>query len=147
MAEKEIVFMQSFEPNLPKVFVDADQIQQVFINLMLNAIDAVEAKGKILLNARALTTSLSVVERRGAVFPRRQKEALFVETQIHDTGMGIEQHDLKKVFDPFFTTKPQGTGLGLSMVYRIVAANGGEIRAGSTPGEGTTFTLLLPTEE
>ena len=147
LKEKQIKFVQTYEPNLPKIVVDADQIQQVFINLMLNAVDATEGESGIWLKARTLRTSLRVVDRRGVVFPRRRKEALFVETQFIDTGVGIEQKNLKKIFDPFFTTKPLGTGLGLSMVYRIMAANSGEIRASSTPGEGTTFTLLLPTEE
>jgi signal transduction histidine kinase len=147
LADKGIVFEQSYDQDLPKILVDGNQIQQVFINLMLNAIDAVNMKGKIDLSARTLRTRLRAVDRRGVDFPRRHKEAFFVETQLHDTGIGISQQHLKKIFDPFFTTKPQGTGLGLSMVYRIMAANGGEIRAKSTPGKGTTFTLLLPTEE
>jgi two-component system sensor histidine kinase HydH len=68
----------------------------------------------------------------------------FVRVEVRDTGVGIAPQDLGRIFDPYFTTKPSGAGLGLAIVQKIVDAHGGEIRVESTPGQGTTVTILLP---
>jgi signal transduction histidine kinase len=114
--------------DLPTVSVDADQIQQVFLNLILNAGDATPEGGRIRVASRfdpALGT---------------------VDFEVSDTGSGIAPDVRLRVFDPFFTTKPpgQGTGLGLSVCYGIVSAHGGEIDSASAPGEGTTVRVRLP---
>lgn len=145
--KKKINYTKSFPPNLPAVFVDSHQIQQVFINLILNAIEAMPNGGSLELKTRAVETIIYARDRRKRAFNAPNKESLYVEATLRDTGVGIKPELLHVIFDPFFTTKPQGTGLGLSIVYRIIEEHNGEIRVDSKIGEGTTFTLLLPTEE
>jgi signal transduction histidine kinase len=113
---------------LPVVLASANQIQQVLMNLMLNAQHAMEGRpGSI-----SLTT--------------RQRDPEWIEIRVSDTGPGISAENMKKLFEPFFTTKPvgKGTGLGLSVSYGIIKAHGGEIRAESEPGKGATFIITLP---
>ncbi|MCR4440451.1 MAG: PAS domain S-box protein [bacterium] len=146
MRSKGIELVTSYADDLPLVFVDFDQIQQVFLNLLLNAVDAIEERGTVHIAARPVWTTLKAIDRRRGVLPTLLQESLFVEVTVTDSGCGIAPEDLGRVFDPFFTTKPDGTGLGLSIVYRIMNEHGGEIRVESEKGKGTTFTLLIPTE-
>jgi len=146
MRSKGIELVTSFPEELPAVFVDFDQIQQVFLNLLLNAVDAIEDRGTIRISARPVWTTLKAIDRRRGVLPTMLQETRFVEVNVTDTGCGIDPEHLGRVFDPFFTTKPEGTGLGLFIVYRILSEHGGEIRVESQKGKGTTFTLLIPTE-
>jgi len=120
--------------DLPPVACYAGQMNQVFMNLLSNAIDAIEHKG----GAGEIFVETSVVE-QGEGPPR-------VSVSVRDTGAGIPPEKIKRVFDPFFTTKPvgQGTGLGLSVSHGIVTKHGGTIRVESRPGEGSTFTVELP---
>ncbi|WP_161626905.1 hybrid sensor histidine kinase/response regulator [Desulfospira joergensenii] len=119
--------------DLPEIKCFPQKISQVFMNLLINAAQAIEDKGKIHITTRMVT--------RG-----KRKEDRFVQIRISDTGAGIPKENLGKIFDPFFTTKPvgQGTGLGLSIVYEIVKVHGGRIDVVSRPGKGTRFTLHLP---
>jgi two-component system NtrC family sensor kinase len=125
-----ISFQKELDKDLPLVLSDPSQLQQVFVNLIANAIDAHEGKpyGTIHVATRANG------ERGG------------VELLIADTGSGIPGDILERIFDPFFTTKPvgKGTGLGLSISYSIIRNLGGEIRVRSGVGKGTEFTILLP---
>jgi len=111
---------------IPPVFCYPQQVNQVFMNILVNAIHALDGQGKITL--------------------RTWQEGEFVKIGITDTGKGIAQEHLTKIFDPFFTTKPvgKGTGLGLSICYEIIKKHGGEIFVHSTVSEGTTFTVQLP---
>ncbi|MCU0643939.1 MAG: PAS domain S-box protein [bacterium] len=145
--KKKIDYTKILPKDLHKVFVDFHQIQQVFINLFLNAIEAMPNGGSFELQARAVETIIYARDRRKRAFVNQNKESQYVEVTIRDSGVGIKPDQLNNIFDPFFTTKPQGTGLGLSIVYRIIEEHNGEIRVDSKLGEGTTFTLLLPTEE
>jgi signal transduction histidine kinase len=119
---------------LPPVRADAEQLRQVFLNLGLNALQAMPQGGK-------LTISTGV--RRGA---RRGEPASFLEVRFRDTGQGIAPGDLKNLFIPFYTTKERGTGLGLPISQRIIENHGGTIEVRSQPGKGATFTVLLPIE-
>jgi signal transduction histidine kinase len=114
---------------LPEVECLSSQINQVFMNLLVNAAHAIEERGTITI-------------RTG-----RQKDEVWVE--IADTGKGIEVENLKKIFDPFFTTKPigKGTGLGLSLSYGILQKHHGRIEVQSEVGRGTTFRLWLPVRQ
>jgi PAS domain S-box-containing protein len=145
--KNQIRFEESYDGDLPPVYVDFHQIQQVFINLFLNAIDAMPTGGKLAVVARPLSTALQQVDRRGKRYSLPNKRALYLEVRVSDTGEGIPRDNLQAIFDPFFTTKPQGSGLGLSIVYRIIEEHHADIQVESEIGGGTTFTLLLPTEE
>lgn len=114
--------------DLPPVYVDPKQMQQVFLNLILNAMQAMQGGG-------LLTVRSSPVEKEG-----RQ----WVRVEIADTGSGIPQQILDKIFTPFFTTKAQGTGLGLAICHKIVTQHDGVISVRSEDGKGTTFTIELP---
>ncbi len=114
--------------NLPRVHGDSQQLQQVFLNLILNAIDASPKGSKI------------------EVLVLPADDPNYVAVKVIDSGTGIAEHILPSIFDPFFTTKPKGsgTGLGLSVSQGIVAKHGGQIRAASQDGKGSTFTVTLP---
>ena len=126
MQKDRITIEKEFGENLPGLIVDAQQIQQVLLNLFLNAQQAMPDGGRI-----AVSTFL-------------QKDMMVV--QIADTGMGISDKNIDRIFDPFFTTKDagQGTGLGLSVSYGIIEQHGGKIEVSSTPGKGSTFKIFLP---
>ena len=126
--------MTTFAERLPPVRADAEQLLQVFLNLSLNALQAMPQGGKLLIS-----TGLRRATRRGAA-------AAFLEVRFRDTGVGIPPGDLKNLFIPFFTTKEKGTGLGLPISQRIIENHGGTIEVRSQPGEGATFTVLLPVE-
>jgi len=110
--------------DLPPVEHDAGQIQQVLLNLLLNAIQAIDDSGNIRV--------------------RLNSEDGFATVSVSDTGGGIAPEHLGNIFRPFFTTKKRGTGLGLSLVSRIVEAHGGRVEVNSTPGEGSQFMVWLP---
>jgi len=112
-------------PTQPSVSGDEAMLRQVFLNLAINACQAMPNGGTLRLSAAPAS--------RGRVAVR-----------VEDTGVGIAPEHLGKIFDLYFTTKDQGTGIGLSLVYRIVQLHDGEVEVQSTPGRGTTFTLLLP---
>jgi len=125
-----INFITDFEPALARVKADPSQLQQVFLNLIVNAADAVEGKGTITIVTRNIIN----------------KEARSVEIEVHDTGPGITDENLAKIFEPFFTTKPvgKGTGLGLAVTHGIIQEHGGRISIKTSPGEGTSFLIRLP---
>jgi two-component system, NtrC family, sensor histidine kinase HydH len=119
---------------LPPVRADAEQLRQVFLNLAINALQAMPSGGKL-----QVATSLRRSTRRGAA-------AAFLEVRFRDTGVGIPPGDLRNLFIPFFTTKEKGTGLGLPISQRIIENHGGTIEVRSQPGAGSAFTVLLPVE-
>ena len=112
--------------NIPSLRINPDQIQQVFLNLMLNAIDAMPDGGKLMVSMKRKDGSIDI--------------------SFRDTGAGIDEEIIDRIFDPFFTTKPpgRGTGLGLSICYGIIREHNGSINVKSKKGEGTTFTISLP---
>ena len=142
MQHKRIKLVQDFQKGLLKVFVDANQIQQVFLNMLLNAIDAMPEGGTITIKARNAGQSKPILDRRNRL-PGLLSDT-FIEITVSDTGKGIPEFALEQVFNPFFTTKTNGTGLGLSIVYQIIREHGGRIDVRSQEGKGTEFTILLP---
>jgi len=128
----EIVLQLTDE--LPRVRADAEQLRQVFLNLALNAVQAMEKGGRL-----QISTALRKGNRRGG-------PAQLLEVRFRDTGPGIPQAVLKNLFIPFYTTKEKGTGLGLPISQRIIENHGGTIEVRSRPGAGATFTVVLPTE-
>ena len=123
---------------LPQVRIDAEQLRQVLINLVNNALQAMGGRGRL-----TITTGYRRVVR--AAWATTLEHGV-VEIRVHDTGPGISNKVLKNLFIPFFTTKSSGTGLGLAISQRIVQNAGGAIDVQTAPGVGTTFTILLPAE-
>lgn len=117
---------KEFADDLPKVFADADRLQQVFLNLFLNSRDAMPEGGNLFIKTFSDDSNVLI--------------------EISDTGSGIDEKNLKKIFDPFFTTKPagKGTGLGLAVCYGIIIAHNGKIDASANNKGGTTFLISLP---
>jgi signal transduction histidine kinase len=124
-----IELVREFQPSLPKTMADFQQMQQVFINIINNAEQAMlEAHGK------------------GRLIVRTKTEDRMVKITFADDGPGISEENLNRIFDPFFTTKEvgKGTGLGLSICYGLVQAHGGRIYARSKLGQGATFVVEIP---
>jgi PAS domain S-box-containing protein len=131
MSRKRIEFIREFSENLPKIYVDEYQLEQVIMNLLLNAMDAIKTDGQIVVR-----TGLSDED---------DNSDQNVILEISDTGCGIDEENLEKIFNPFYTTKQDGVGLGLSISSRLIEENGGLIKAESAVGKGTKFIIQLPT--
>jgi signal transduction histidine kinase len=122
-----IAVVEDFDFRIPSLYADINRMKQIFINLIMNSIQAMETGGSLLLRS----------------FP---SDAHAVSVQIADTGSGISPHSLDQIFDPFFTTKKtgQGTGLGLFITKKLVESFSGAISVESREGEGTCFTVTFP---
>jgi len=123
---ENVEIIKEINNNLPMVMVDADQIKQVFLNIAINAIQAMPEGGRLDIRATS--------------------KGKFVEVEFTDTGGGIPEEIKNKIFDPLFTTKAKGVGLGLSVCKSILERHEGNIRVKSQEGKGATFTLSLPTQ-
>jgi PAS domain S-box-containing protein len=133
IADKGIRFIETYHPQLPKIQVDRTQMHQVFLNLFLNAIQAMPNGGELKIEASPiLSTSVEGFKQN------------FIKVVISDTGRGIPPHIVQKIFDPFFTTKPKGIGLGLSITYQIIKKHGGTVKVESQWEKGTSFIINLP---
>jgi signal transduction histidine kinase len=119
-----IAVSTQFDPNLPPVWVNPQQIEQVLTNLVTNAYQAMPDGGNLSFSAA----------------PQENE----VVISVRDSGVGISPENLDKLFEPLFTTKAKGIGLGLAVVKNLLEANGGQIEAASKQGEGSTFTIHLP---
>ena len=126
--EKNIKINPDISLEMDEVLIDPDRINQVLLNLYLNAIEAMD-------DGETLYVRLF------------GDDPGWVKIEISDTGSGIQKKDLEKIFDPYFTTKPSGTGLGLAIVHRIMEAHNGEVNIKSEQGKGTTVSIILPASE
>jgi two-component system, NtrC family, sensor kinase len=126
----EVRLELDLDPSLPPLWGDASQMQQVVLNLLMNAAEATQGRAGATVTVRTRASG---------------SEAMVV-LEVADNGEGITPENLNRIFDPFFTTKPEGkgVGLGLAVVYGIVQEHGGEISAASTAGQGATFTVAIP---
>jgi PAS domain S-box-containing protein len=137
---EDISLQTVLDPDLADILADRGQIEQVLMNLVVNARDAMPTGGTV------------VIETAERILPRAPAESgclmgsTCVVVTVSDTGCGMDESTRAAIFEPFFTTKPagQGTGLGLAMVYGIVKQSGGTIAVDTAPGEGTTFTIAFP---
>jgi len=130
--EKNVAIFREFSENLPKVWIDREQMKQVFMNLILNAIQAMQQGGSLSIATRS-------VARSGA-----DPVGEFVQVEVRDTGIGIPEDNLQHIFDPFFTSKDEGSGLGLAVSHQIVQEHGGFVTVESTVGKGTAFFVHVP---
>ncbi len=124
---KSITTVPDLPADLPRLFVDAHQMEQVLGNLTTNACQAMVQGGKLAISAR----------RQGSM----------VAIAVQDTGTGITPENMQKLFEPLFTTKIRGIGLGLAVSKKLAEANGGRIEVESEAGKGSTFRLVLPVAE
>jgi signal transduction histidine kinase len=126
--ERNIHVTKELAPNLAPLFIDPQQMKQVFLNLFVNAIQAMERDGNL-----RVKTSL-----------QRQGESDAIQVEVADTGGGIPLEILDNIFNPFFTTKQEGTGLGLAIAHKIITQHRGEIEVINHPGVGATFLIRFP---
>ncbi|MDW8129165.1 MAG: PAS domain-containing protein [Bryobacterales bacterium] len=136
---EDIELVTALSPDLPKIHADPVQIEQVLMNLVVNAREAMPAGGRIVIETAAVNLDEQYAQRHLGARPGPH-----VMLAVSDTGCGMDAEVLRQAFDPFFTTKESGTGLGLSTVYGIVQRHGGQIWAYSEPGMGATFKIYLP---
>ena len=137
---------------IPSIYVDPEQIQQVLVNLMRNAVAAMPDGG--LLDLELLVTRRRPHRRRGmgrratdrVRVPQEAPLARFVRVRVRDTGSGVPEEVLGRIFDPFFTTRSEGTGLGLAVSQSIMQEHDGFLSVQSVQGRGTTFDVDLPVE-
>ena len=121
---KNVSIVKELLPSLPEVVCSGNQLSQVFVNLILNAIDAMPDGGA--LTIKSMTRGSDIVIR------------------FEDTGVGIPKEDLTRIFDPFYTTKEKGTGLGLAVSYDIIKKMNGALSIESELGKGSVFTITMP---
>jgi signal transduction histidine kinase len=162
-AAKQVRVVRAYRPDIPQFPADGEQLRQVFLNLMLNALQAMPKGGCVTIATsrlhRGQLVKSSIGQRGRTQDPadsdelangqldhstNRLAEGGWVEVAVADTGPGIPSHLLEEIFKPFFTTKHRGTGLGLSVSRRIIEDHGGWIEAESRPGQGATFRVFIP---
>ena len=134
--ERRVHVAREYARDVPPIQADKDALYRVFVNLIANALDAMPRGGR-------LTVRAGWAGAGDAVRPNRRRPANRVKIEIEDTGVGIQPSDTDRIFNPFYTTRDSGTGLGLALAHKIVEDHGGSITFDSTPGSGTTFTLVL----
>jgi signal transduction histidine kinase len=127
--EKNVEITRDFASDLPSVWIDREQMKQVFMNLVLNAIQAMKNGGAISISTRPYS---------------KNQAGQFVQVEVRDNGLGIPEENLEHIFDPFFTNKDEGSGLGLSISHQIVQEHGGYIMVESKVGVGTSFFVNIP---
>ena len=133
IADKGIRFVENYHPKIPYIKVDKNQMHQVFLNLFLNAIQAMPDGGELKIDVNPFVSQTG----------DGSKQHL-IKAVISDQGRGIPPDLIERIFDPFFTTKPKGIGLGLSIVYQIIKKHGGTIKVESRWEKGTSFIITLP---
>ena len=140
LSHRNIMINLHLDDHLPRINGDANQLEQVFLNLITNARDAIIEKVDAKQTGDARENMISITTQRCV----RNED--YVEILFQDTGIGIKEKKQNSIFDPFFTTKEvgKGTGLGLSISYGIISDHGGEIEVSETGSSGTTFRILLP---
>jgi len=144
LMQRHIELIDDYNNKLPAIIVDPNQLQQVFLNLMLNAIDAIREQGQIEISAKVLARNKYPMYKKK--FPGLLLDRQYIVVHFSDNGTGMSAETVEKIFEPFFTTKSSGTGLGLSIVYRTLRENDAAIVVESSEGRGTTFIMFFLTE-
>jgi PAS domain S-box-containing protein len=138
--QKEIKLTRSWDADVDTIRADADQLEQVFLNFFINAMDAMNQGGELTVTTKITSTAEWTEPLNG----HNGEPSEIFRISIRDNGEGIPAEDIPHVFDPFFTTKDYGTGLGLSVVHGIIQEHGGQIEVESDMAKGTAFHILLP---
>ncbi|BHH84883.1 ATP-binding protein [Desulforhopalus sp. 52FAK] len=141
LSKSNIVLTEDIGDRLPPIIADPHQIQQVFLNLFLNAVDAIRQQGHINVSAKLI--GLEELKAYKKAYPGLLSDVPYVVVGFTDNGSGMPQNVVDQVFEPFFTTKTSGAGLGLSIVYRTLKENDAEIVLNSVVGKGSTFTIFF----
>ncbi len=136
----QVQIFTSFHDGPSHVLADEALLKQAFLNIMLNALEAMPDGGD-------LTVATRLADPKTSVLPDGAEQGAWLEVVFDDTGVGISDEWVGRIFDPFFTTKKDGTGLGLAITYRILENHGGTIRVTSQSGRGTTFVVALPLQK
>ena len=135
VVDRGISFIKQLDPSIPEIMADEELLTRLFLNLICNAIDALDDDGRLTVTSRVLSDYRMT---------QNERNSRMVAIEVSDDGPGIPQSDLDNIWTPFFTTKSGGTGLGLTICHKIVAEHRGMIKVESDPGHGTKFTVLLP---
>jgi signal transduction histidine kinase len=134
-------------PDTPSVAGVRGRLEQILLNLVVNAAESMEGKGRLLIGVREVTE----INRNGTLLLRPKPASRYVELLVADSGPGIQPGIRERIFEPFFSTKPQsstsGTGLGLSLVHSLAEQEGLGIELSTQSGKGSTFTILIPVEQ
>jgi PAS domain S-box-containing protein len=141
LSKSNITLHEDIADRLPSIIADPHQVQQVFLNLFLNSIDAIYQQGEITISAKVI--GMEELQGYKKAHPGLLADVPYVVVQFSDNGSGMLPGITEQVFEPFFTTKTSGAGLGLSIVYRTLKENDAEIVIESQEGEGTTFTIFF----
>jgi signal transduction histidine kinase len=143
--KQDITIVQEYDDNAPAAFLDREQIQQVFLNLLLNAVNAMPKGGVLTISIKRVKNTDKIMEKiNPPPDPSFSMLNPFLSVSFKDTGSGIKEENLSRIFDPFFTTHPNGTGLGLSIAHKLLEKNNACIYIDSKEGQGTLATLILP---
>jgi two-component system NtrC family sensor kinase len=130
--KKNVTLAKNYARDLPQIRVDAEQLKQVLLNILLNAIQAIKGEGKIWIETRRVQV------------PIEDRVEPFTQIEVRDSGVGIPKENLERIFDPFFSTRTEGSGLGLAISHQIIHDHGGFISVESEIGKGTSFKVHLP---
>jgi two-component system nitrogen regulation sensor histidine kinase GlnL len=133
---RNILFQRNLDPSIPPILADEGRLTQLFLNLIKNAVEAVDDSGVIEISSRVVSEY--------SLTQKGERRSRMVAIEIADNGAGIPPEAIESLFTPFYTTKEKGTGLGLAICQKIVAEHRGMIRVDSGSDRGTTFTILLP---
>lgn len=131
-----VTFQRNLDPSIPPILADEGRLTQLFLNLVKNAVEALDGSGIVEISSR-IVSEYSMTQ-------KGERRSRMVSIEVADNGTGMEPERIEQLFTPFYTTKERGTGLGLAICQKIVAEHRGMIRVDSEPGRGTVFTILLP---
>ena len=134
-------YHEDIEPDLPDLCVDASQIKQVVINVIQNALQAMPSGGDMWVTVKRLYPDPGSPEAQGTA-----PDTIWVEMEVRDSGEGISPEHLEQIYSPFYSTKTYGTGLGLAITRKIIEDHSGHIDITSSPDEGTTVRIRLPSQ-